>query len=93
MIILPTAPTLHAELPKLASRWLPDLERHLQERGWIACADFTVADIMMSSFLSGIRRTRISSRNKGKYKGAQACHILQGLAQYLSSTFPALVWA
>ena len=23
----------------------------------------------------------------------QACHIAQGLAQYLSSTFPALVWA
>jgi glutathione S-transferase len=57
LILLPTAPTLHAELPKRAARWLPDLERHLQEREWIACADFTVADIMMSSFLSGIRRS------------------------------------
>ena len=41
-----TAPRLHAELPKLAGRWLGDVERRLEGREWIACADFTVADIM-----------------------------------------------
>jgi glutathione S-transferase len=51
------APKLHTELPKLASRWLSDLERHLQGREWIACDDFTVADIMMACVLRGIRNT------------------------------------
>jgi glutathione S-transferase len=48
---------LHSELPKLAGRWLDDVERHLGDREWIACADFTVADIMMASVLRGIRKT------------------------------------
>jgi len=52
-----TAQKLHAEVPKLACRWLGDVERHLQDREWIACADFTVADIMMASVLRGIRKT------------------------------------
>ena len=52
-----TAPTLHAEVRKLAGRWLGDLERHLHDREWIACADFTVADIMMAGVLRGIRKT------------------------------------
>ena len=48
---------LHAELPKLAGRWLGDVERRLEGREWIACADFTVADIMMAGVLRGIRKT------------------------------------
>ena len=48
---------LHAEVPKLARRWLGDVERRLEDREWIACADFTVADIMMASVLRGIRKT------------------------------------
>jgi len=48
---------LHAEVPKLAGRWLGDLERRLDGREWIACADFTVADIMMACVLRGIRKT------------------------------------
>jgi glutathione S-transferase len=52
-----TAPKLHAETRKLAGRWLGDVERRLQDREWIACADFTVADIMMASVLRGIRKT------------------------------------
>ena len=51
------AARLHAELPKLAGRWLGDLEAHLDHREWIACADFTVADIMMAGVLRGIRKT------------------------------------
>jgi glutathione S-transferase len=52
-----TAPKLHEETRKLAARWLSDLERHLQDREWIACADFTVADIMMANVLRSIRKT------------------------------------
>jgi glutathione S-transferase len=41
----------------LAGRWLKDVERRLEDRGWIACADFTVADIMMACALCSIRET------------------------------------
>jgi len=51
------AARLHDEVPKLAARWLGDIERRLQDREWIACADFTVADIMMAGVLRGIRKT------------------------------------
>ena len=51
------APKLHAEVRKLASRWLGDVERRLEDREWIACADFTAADIMMACVLRGIRKT------------------------------------
>jgi glutathione S-transferase len=51
------APTLHAEARKLAERWLGDVDRHLQDREWIACADFTVADIMMANVLRSIRKS------------------------------------
>lgn len=52
-----TAPHLHEEARKLASRWLSDLERHLQTREWIAGGDFSVADITMSGVLRSIRKT------------------------------------
>jgi len=52
-----SAPRLHEEVPKLAARWLGDIERRLEGREWIACADFTVADIMMAGVLRGIRKT------------------------------------
>ena len=48
---------LQAEVRKLAGRWLGDVERRLEDREWIACADFTVADIMMAGVLRGIRKT------------------------------------
>lgn len=54
-----TAKTLHEEVPKLAQRWLGGVERRLEGREWIACDDFTVADIMMSGVLRGIRKTDI----------------------------------
>jgi glutathione S-transferase len=48
---------LHEEVPKLAQRWLRDVERRLEGREWIACADFTAADIMMAGVLRSIRKT------------------------------------
>ena len=46
-----------AEVRKLAGRWLGDVERRLEGREWIACAEFTAADIMMSGVLRSIRKT------------------------------------
>jgi glutathione S-transferase len=48
---------LEGEIRKLAHRWLEDLERRLADRTWIACADFTVADIMMAGVLRNVRKT------------------------------------
>ena len=42
---------------KHAGRWLAGLERRLEGREWIACADFTVADILLASVLREIRKT------------------------------------
>ena len=52
-----TAKKLHEETPKLAHRWLGDVERRLEGREWIACDDFTAADIMMAGVLRTIRKT------------------------------------
>jgi glutathione S-transferase len=54
-----TAKTMHTEVPKLAHRWLGDVERRLEGREWIATADFTVADIMMAGVLRTIRKTQL----------------------------------
>lgn len=51
------AEELHAEVPKLAQRWLGGVERRLEERSWLACAEFTVADIMMADVLRSIRKS------------------------------------
>ena len=48
---------LEGEVRKLAQRWLADLERRLGDRSWIACADFTAADIMMAGVLRTVRKT------------------------------------
>jgi glutathione S-transferase len=48
---------LESEIRKLAHRWLVDLERRLAGRIWIACAEFTVADIMMAGVLRNVRKT------------------------------------
>jgi len=52
-----TAPRLHEEVRKLALRWLGDVDRRLGDRQWIACDEFTVADIMMTGVLRTIRNT------------------------------------
>jgi glutathione S-transferase len=48
---------LKTEVRKLAGRWLGDLERRLEDRAWIACDEFTAADIMMAGVLRNIRKT------------------------------------
>jgi glutathione S-transferase len=66
---------LKAEVRKLAGRWLGDVERRLEDREWIACADFTVADIMMSGVLRNIRKTDLMEpfpRIKAYYERCQA---------------------
>ena len=52
-----TAQNLKADVRKLAGRWLVDVERRLEDREWIACADFTAGDIMMAGVLRHIRKT------------------------------------
>ena len=51
------APKIHEEMRKLAGRWLGGVERRLKGCEWIACTDFTVADIMMAGVLRTIRKT------------------------------------
>lgn len=46
-----------AEVRKLAGRWLGDVERRLQGREWVACAEFSAADIMLAGVLRSIRKT------------------------------------
>ncbi len=44
-------------LNRWAARVLGGLEKRLEHREWIACADFTVADILMACVLREIRET------------------------------------
>jgi glutathione S-transferase len=53
------APKLHEEVPKLAHRWFGGVERRLENREWIACEEFTVADIMMAGVLRTIRKSNL----------------------------------
>ena len=46
-----------AEMVKEAGRWFDGLERRLDDREWIACADFTVTDILLATVLRDIRTT------------------------------------
>lgn len=50
-------PQLNVEVRKLARRWLGDVERRLEGREWIACDEFTAADIMMAGVLRTTRKT------------------------------------
>jgi glutathione S-transferase len=42
---------------KIAKRWLDGLERRLDGRQWIACREFTVADILLATVLREVRQT------------------------------------
>jgi glutathione S-transferase len=46
-----------AEMVKEAKRWFDGLESPLEGRDWIACADFTIADILLATVLRDIRKT------------------------------------
>jgi glutathione S-transferase len=54
-----SAPKLHTEMHKLAGRWLGDVDKYLEGRAWLACDDFTVADITMANVLRSIRKTSL----------------------------------
>jgi glutathione S-transferase len=41
----------------IAKRWLDGLERRLDGREWIACKEFTVADILLATVLREVRHT------------------------------------
>ena len=69
-----TATHVLAETRKLAARWFGDVERRLENREWIACPEFTVADIAMASVLRTIRQTDLMDpfpRIKSYY---ERCH-------------------
>lgn len=68
-----TAQTLHAEVPKLAHRWLEGVERRLAGREWIACDDFTVADIVMAGVLRTIRKSNLMAPFPGIQAYYQRC--------------------
>jgi glutathione S-transferase len=63
------------EMVKEAGRWLDGLERRLEDREWIACTDFTVADILLVSVLREVRKTDLIDpyqRLKAYYTRAMA---------------------
>jgi glutathione S-transferase len=69
------AHTVLVEARKLARNWLGHVERRLEDREWIACADFTVADIMMAGVLRTIRKTDLMDplpRLEAYYQRCQA---------------------
>jgi glutathione S-transferase len=45
------------QMVKEAGRWLEGLERRLEGREWIACPQFTIADILLATVLREIRHT------------------------------------
>jgi glutathione S-transferase len=64
-----------AELVKIAGRWFDGLECRLDGREWIACADFTVADILLAAVLREVRKTDLLDpypRLKAYYARTQA---------------------
>lgn len=48
---------LRKQVRQLVDRWLGSVDARLEGRTWIACDDFTVADIMMTGVLRTIRKT------------------------------------
>jgi glutathione S-transferase len=70
-----TAAELHTQVHALALRWLGGVERRLEAREWIACDEFTAADIMMCGVLRTIRKTDLMdglSRVKAYYQRCTA---------------------
>jgi glutathione S-transferase len=64
-----------ATLVKEAGRWLAGLERRLDGREWIACDEFTVADILLASVLRAVPNTDLIEpypRLKAYYARAMA---------------------
>jgi glutathione S-transferase len=69
-----SAEEVSAEVRKLAGRWLGGVERRLEDSEWIACADFTVADIMMAGVLRTIRKSDLMSPFQRLQEYYGRCH-------------------
>jgi glutathione S-transferase len=65
---------LMSEVRKIADRFLADVERRLDGREWIACTDFTVADIMMANVLRSIRKTDLMDPYPKMKAYFERCH-------------------
>jgi glutathione S-transferase len=63
-----------ADARSLARRWLGNVERRLQDREWIASADFTAADIMMAGVLRTIRKTDLMEPFPSIQAYYERCH-------------------
>jgi len=64
------------QMVKEAGRWFDGLECRLEGREWIACPEFTVADILLATVLREICKTDLIDpypRLKGYYARALAC--------------------
>jgi glutathione S-transferase len=48
-----------AQMVKEAGRWLAGLESRLDGREWVACTEFTAADILLATVLREIRKTEL----------------------------------
>jgi glutathione S-transferase len=68
------AESRRAEMVKEACRWFDGLERRLDGREWIACTDFTVADIMMANVLRSIRKTDLMDPYPRMKAYFERCH-------------------
>lgn len=69
-----TATKVLDETRKLAARWFNGVERRLQGREWIACPEFTVADIAMASVLRTIRQSDLMEPFPGIKSYYERCH-------------------
>lgn len=69
-----SAPNLHAETRTIAQRWLSGVEHRLEGRAWLACDDFTVADIMMANVLRSIRKTDLMAPYPKLKAYFERCH-------------------
>jgi glutathione S-transferase len=65
---------LESNVRALAARWLGDLEHRLDGRTWLASDDFTVADLMMSGVLRGLRKTDVLAPFPNIQAYDQRCH-------------------
>ena len=65
---------IRAEVVKINDRWLVGIERRLDGRTWIACDDFTVADIVMANVLRSIRKTDMMKPYPNLTAYYERCH-------------------
>jgi glutathione S-transferase len=78
------AAKLVPQVRTIADRFLGDLERRLEDRAWIACADFTVADILMADVLRSVRKTDLLDAFPRIQAYHERCHARPAWARTLA---------